>query len=103
MPLLVRRELKLLSGFWGPLYGARGGPPSKLTTAETQRLLTWAREAPLTLMPLQARHDAAGGTPVHVNTLPGALKRGGFVWKRIRHSLKKIVTPPPLPGTSREP
>jgi transposase len=52
-------------------------------------LLTWARAEPLTLTALKARHVAAGGAPVHVNTLTGVLKRAGFVWKRTRHSLKK--------------
>ncbi len=46
----------------------RCGAPAKLTPAETEHLLTWARQEPLTLTALQARHVAAGATPVHVNT-----------------------------------
>ncbi len=64
---------------------ARCGAPTKRTPAETERLLTWARQEPLTLTALDARHEAAGGTPVPVNTLTGVLKRGGFVGKRTRH------------------
>jgi transposase len=67
----------------------RAGAPAKLTPVETERLLTWARQEPLTLTALKTRHEAAGGTPVPVNTLTGVLKRAGFVWKRTRHSLKK--------------
>lgn len=67
----------------------RCGAPIKLSLAERERLWQWAREEPLTLTALRARHEAAGGTPVHVNTLTGILKRAGFVWKRTRHRLKK--------------
>jgi transposase len=67
----------------------RCGAPANLTPAETERLLAWARQEPLTLTALKGRHEAAGGTPVPVNTLTGVLKRGGFVWKRTRHRLKK--------------
>ena len=49
------------------------------------------------LTALKARHVAAGGAPVHVNTLTGVLKRAGFVWKRTRHSLKKSATTQNLP------
>lgn len=83
------RRRWLEHGLSGLPERARGGAPAQLTPAETERLLAWARQEPLTLTALQARHAAAGGTPVPVNTLTGVLKRGGFVWKRTRHSLKK--------------
>lgn len=72
---------------------ARSGAPAKLSAQDIERLLQWAREEPLTLPALQARHEEAGGTPVHLNTLAAVLKRAGFVWKRTRHSLKKSETP----------
>ncbi len=83
------RRRWLAQGLVGLPDRARSGAPAKLTAAQTQQLLTWARAEPLTLTALKARHVAAGGAPVHVNTLTGVLKRAGFVWKRTRHSLKK--------------
>lgn len=68
---------------------ARSGAPVKLSPQEVERLTQWARDEPLTLPALLARHEQAGGAPVHVNTLASVLKRAGFVWKRTRHSLKK--------------
>lgn len=79
------RRRWLEQGLVGLPDRARSGAPAKLTAAQTQQLLTWARAAPLTLTALKARHVAAGGAPVHVNTLTGVLKRAGFVWKRTRH------------------
>ena len=43
---------------------------------------------PLTATALLAMHIEGGGKPVHVNTIKGAIKRAGFVWKRTRSSLK---------------
>ncbi len=83
------RRRWLAQGLAGLPDRTRSGAPAKLTAAETQRLFTWAGEEPLTLTALKVRHEAAGGTRVHVNTLTGVLKRAGFVWKRTRHSLKK--------------
>jgi transposase len=83
------RRRCLAQGLAGLPDRPRCGAPTKLSLAERERLWQWAREAPLTLTALRARHEAAGGTPVPVNTLTGILKRAGFVWKRIRHSLKK--------------
>lgn len=71
---------------------ARSGAPAKLSPQDIERLLQWAREKPLTLPALKARHEEAGGKPVHLNTLAAVLKREGFVWKRTRHSLKKNET-----------
>ena len=52
-------------------------------------MLDAARSEPLTAKALLAKHVEDGGTLVHLNTLTGALKAAGFVWKRTRHSLKK--------------
>jgi transposase len=73
----------------------RSGARAKLSSAGIAQLVQWARQEPLTMVALQARHEAAGGTPVHLNTLTTALKRAGFVWKRTRHSLKKSATRSP--------
>lgn len=70
----------------------RCGAPAKLSAADIERLTQWAREEPLTLPALLARHEEAGGKPAHVNTLARALKQAGFVWKRTRHCLKKNAT-----------
>ena len=71
---------------------ARSGAPPKVSAADLERLTPWAREAPLSLPALQACHEQAGGTPIHLNTLSSVLKRAGFVWKRTRHCLKKSET-----------
>ena len=68
------RRRWLAQGLVGLPDRARSGAPAKLTAAQTQQLLTWARAEPLTLTALKARHVAAGGAPVHVNTLTGGLK-----------------------------
>ena len=52
-------------------------------------MIETARSEPLTGKALLAKHVEEGGTLVHLNTLTGALKAAGFVWKRTRHSLKK--------------
>ena len=70
----------------------RSGAPRKLTPEQVQRLADWARSQPLTAPSLLARHQEHGGQPVHVNTLVASLKASGFVWKRTRHSLKKVAT-----------
>ena len=67
----------------------RSGAPAKLPRQQIERLLQWVRDEPLTVTALKARHEEAGGTPVHSNTLKALLKAEGFVWKRTRHSLKK--------------
>ena len=70
----------------------RSGAPQKLDATHLQRLVQWAKDDPLTAPALLARHLAAGGPSVHVNTLARKLKASGLVWKRTRHSLKKAVT-----------
>jgi len=63
-----------------------------VSPSEIERLAQWVREEPLSLTELKARHEAAGGAVVHLNTLKAALKAAGLVWKRTRHSLKKNET-----------
>jgi transposase len=73
----------------------RRGAPRKLSPEQVQRLADWARSEPLTATSLLARHQEHGGEAVHVNTLVASLKASGLVWKRTRHSLKKVATRPP--------
>ena len=70
----------------------RSGAPRKLTTQHVERLVEWAKAEPLTAPDLLARHAAHGGPSVHLNTLVATLKASGLVWKRTRHSLKKVAT-----------
>ena len=70
----------------------RSGAPRKLTTQHVERLVGWAKAEPLSASALLARHAENGGPSVHLNTLVAALKASGLVWKRTRHSLKKVAT-----------
>ncbi len=79
-------------GLAGLADGQRPGAPPKLCEQEVQRLSEWARQEPLSMSQLMARHEAAGGSKVHLNTLTAALKKAQFVYKRTRHSLKKSET-----------
>lgn len=83
------RKRWLAAGFDGLADLPRSGAPAKLSPAEVERVVQWARDEPLSLTELNARHEQAGGTVVHYNTLKATLKAAGFVWKRTRHSLKK--------------
>ncbi len=83
------RKSWIAAGLNGLADLPRSGAPAKVSKQEAERLLQWARDEPLTLTALKARHEEAGGTPVHPNTLTALLKANGFVWKRTRHSLKK--------------
>ena len=67
----------------------RTGAPQKISPEQLSKVLDAARGEPLTAKALLAKHVEEGGTVVHLNTLTGALKAAGFVWKRTRHSLKK--------------
>jgi transposase len=67
----------------------RSGAPQKISPEQLSKVIEAARSEPLTAKALLAKHVEAGGTLVHLNTLTGALKAAGFVWKRTRHSLKK--------------
>jgi len=86
------RKRWLAAGLDGLADLPRSGAPAKLSPSEIERLTRWARDEPLSLTELKARHEAAGGAVVHPNTLKAALKAAGFVWKRTRHSLKKNET-----------
>ena len=68
---------------------SRSGAPQKISPEQLSKVLDAARGEPLTAKALLAKHVEDGGTLVHLNTLTGALKAAGFVWKRTRHSLKK--------------
>ena len=70
----------------------RSGAPRKLATQHVERLVEWAKAEPLSAPALLARHAAHGGPSVHLNTLVATLKASGLVWKRTRHSLKKVAT-----------
>jgi len=67
----------------------RSGAPHKISPEQLSRLIDAARSEPLTAKALLAKHVEGGGALVHLNTLTDALKVGGLVWKRTRHSLKK--------------
>ncbi|WP_218829112.1 helix-turn-helix domain-containing protein, partial [Burkholderia sp. HI2714] len=69
--------------------GPRSGAPSKLSPEQLEQLKVWASEEALTAPALLARLEEQFGVRVHRNTLTGALRRAGLVWKRTRHSLKK--------------
>jgi hypothetical protein len=65
-----------------------------LNEAAAQRLTQRAREQPLSVPELLQRHTAAKGEPVHIDIRIRYLLKGGLVWKRTRHSLKKRELPP---------
>ena len=73
----------------------RSGAPRKLTPEHVERLVEWAAAEPLTAPSLLTRHEEQGGPHVHLNTLVSNLKTSGLVWKRTRHSLKKVETSRP--------
>ena len=89
------RKSWIAAGLNGLADLPRSGAPAKVSKQEAERLLQWARDEPLTLTALKARHEEAGGTPVHPNTLTALLKANGFVvylnappqvlWERTRH------------------
>ncbi len=67
----------------------RSGAPKKISQQQVENLLIHADAEPKSARQLLAKHVEDGGAPVHLNTLMGALKAAGLVWKRTRHSLKK--------------
>lgn len=67
----------------------RPGAPLKITQDEQASILTWVQAEPLSSQQVLAKHQDAGGTAVHVNTIVNLLRKNDFVWKRTRHSLKK--------------
>lgn len=79
----------LARGFESLVDKARTGAPRKISSEQLIMVLDAARREPLTAKALLAKHVEKGGEVVHLNTLTGALKAAGFVWKRTRHSLKK--------------
>jgi predicted DNA-binding ribbon-helix-helix protein len=79
----------LAKGVAGLSDAPRSGAPSKLSLEQLEQLKAWASEDALTATALLTRLEEKFGVRVHVNTLTGALKRAGLVWKRTRHSLKK--------------
>lgn len=67
----------------------RSGAPKKITPEELEKIVEAATNEPLTAKAVLAKHVAAGGKLVHVNTMTKILKKAKFVWKRTRTSLKK--------------
>jgi transposase len=84
-----RRYRWLAKGVAGLSDAPRSGAPSKLSREQLEQVKAWASEEALTATALLRRLEEKFGVRVHVNTLTGALKRAGLVWKRTRHSLKK--------------
>jgi transposase len=78
----------------------RSGAPKKISQQQVENLLILADAEPMSARQLLAKHMEDGGAPVHLNTLTGALKAAGLVWKRTRHSLKKKEMK--LPSGSRK-
>jgi transposase len=76
-------------GFESLKDAPRSGAPRKISPDQLERLLTAAREEPLTATSLLALHIESGAEAVHLSTIKNALKREGYVWKRTRSSLKK--------------
>ena len=79
----------LARGFDSLVDAPRCGAPRKIKQEQLEKLIAAASEEPLTAKSLLAKHVEGGGEVVHVNTIKGALKNAGYVWKRTRGSLKK--------------
>ena len=79
----------LARGFDSLIDAPRCGAPKKIKPEQLQKLLAAASLEPLTATSLLVKHVEGGGEAVHVNTIKGALKSAGYVWKRTRSSLKK--------------
>jgi len=79
----------LARGFDSLVDAPRCGAPRKIKQEQLEKLIAAANEEPLTAKSLLAKHVEGGGEIVHVNTIKGALKNAGYVWKRTRRSLKK--------------
>lgn len=79
----------LARGFDSLVDAPRCGAPRKIKQEQLEKLIAAASEEPLTAKSLLAKHVEGGGEIVHVNTIKGALKNAGYVWKRTRTSLKK--------------
>jgi transposase len=72
------------------------GAPRKLTDAQADQLVEWAKQEPLSAPQLVAKLVDSGAPAMHPNSVRIVLKRAGLTWKRTRHSLKKT-----LPGEVR--
>jgi len=79
----------LARGFSSLVDAPRCGAPRKINPEQLEILKAAAKKEPLTATSLLAKHVEAGGDAVHVNTIKGAMKKAGYVWKRTRSSLKK--------------
>lgn len=79
----------LARGFASLIDAPRSGAPKKIKPEQLELLKKEANKEPLTATSLLAKHIEAGGEAVHVNTIKGAMKKAGYVWKRTRSSLKK--------------
>ena len=79
----------LARGFDSLVDAPRCGAPRKIKPEQLEKLIAAASDEPLTATSLLAKHVDGGGEIVHANTIKGALKNAGYVWKRTRSSLKK--------------
>jgi transposase len=79
----------LARGFVSLIDATRCGAPRKINPEQLEILKEAAKKEPLTATSLLAKHVEGGGDAVHVNTIKGAMKKAGYVWKRTRSSLKK--------------
>jgi len=64
----------------------RPGAPNKIRPDQVDQLKEAASLESLTAKELLVKHIEGGGTPVHLNTIRGALKKADFVLKRTRSS-----------------
>ena len=67
----------------------RNGAPPKLNAIHLDHIKTWAEKEALTAPAIVVRLKEECDVEVSVGTVSNALKALGFIWKRIRHSLKK--------------
>jgi transposase len=79
-----------MNGLKSLVDAPRCGAPRKLSPQQIDKIVVAASSEPLTAKELLARHVADGGAAVHLNTIKARLKATGLVWKRTRHSLKKV-------------
>ncbi|HEY8159622.1 MAG TPA: helix-turn-helix domain-containing protein [Methylobacter sp.] len=88
-----RRRRWLKNGLSSLPDQPRSGAPSKLNEDHRALLKEWMDAEPLTCRVLVNRLETECDISISASTLRNELKRLGYVWKRTRYSLKKIVIP----------
>lgn len=90
-------------GLVGLLVGHKGGRPAKLTTEMLATGKKLAMEQPMTLREIEAGIRAAHpeAPSFSLDRLAVGLKAQGLSFKRTRLSLKKNITPRPLPARGK--